>query len=169
MLTNENEDVINDIVALRTFIITLEWVMALMKRFSCPLQFDLVQIEYGSNNELSDTYGALDACHQLVKVTASLKKAFRETDIVARTGTTFWILAPYTYDDEKICDKILNIVQRADHHGLNIVDREISIYPLPISSVELTKLQNKALDLLEHLKLNKQGLASHTFRLPANH
>ena len=68
-LNDENEIIINDIAALRAFIITLEWLLALMKRFSCPLQFDLVQIECGHYNELGDAYGALEACKQLSAVT----------------------------------------------------------------------------------------------------
>ena len=113
-----------------------------------------------------------------------MKAAFRVTDIVARNGTDFWVIAPYTYDEDKIYDKVIGIIGSAKHHGLNMVDREITIYPLPLASVEAKKAlihasvntpfkspveaPLKALEFLEYLKNNKQQFASHVFRVPAS-
>lgn len=166
-IVGEGDAVINDIAAHSAFIITMEWLLALMKRFPQPLQFGLVLIEYGRTNELSETYGALDACKQLSAVTESIKNAFRKTDIVARNATDFWVIAPYTYDEEKIQDKILGIIQEAKHKGLSVVDREISIFTLPLVSTETKKLPVNALEFLAYLKENKNHLANYVFRLSA--
>ncbi|OIQ91139.1 hypothetical protein GALL_269360 [mine drainage metagenome] len=167
MTIEDNEIVINDIVARRAFLIILDWLLLLIQRFSNPLQFDMVHIEYGNNNELADNYGALDACQQLSLVTESLAKAFRKTDIVARDGTDFWVIAPYTSDDEKLHDKILRIFQEEKHHALNMVDREISIFLIPLTGIEINKLPTKSIEFLNYLKVNKHHLASHTFRFSA--
>lgn len=159
--------ILKDLEAKEHFVRTLEWIMAVIHRYASPIQFGLVHISHGSGNEISETYGAQEAVRQLVAVTESLRNAFRKTDLVARDGSDFWVIVPYTPATEKIYDKVVKILQDAQHDGLNIVDRETSIFSLPMDmdqlGVEPSKLT--ALEFLTLLKENKLRYASHHFRL----
>ncbi len=168
MNIENNELILNDIESRRAFLFTLEWLLALMERYSSPLKFGLVHIEFGSNHELGEAVGVHEAFKQLASLTASLTNTFRKTDIIARDVTDFWVIVPYTTDVEKINDKILRIFQTAKHQGLNVVDREISIFELPLTSTKTQNIPTHALEFLEYLKENKQHFASHVFRLSAN-
>lgn len=161
--------ILKDIEAKAHFVHTLEWIMAVIHRYSSPIQFGLVHIAHGNGNEIGEKYGAQEAVRQLVAVTDSLRNAFRKTDLVARDGSDFWVIVPYTPATEKIYDKVVSILQTADHDGLRIVDRETSIFSLPMNLSELTKEPSKltALEFLTHLKENKHTYASHHFRLPS--
>jgi len=150
---------------LRThFLNTLDWLLAVVTRYSENFNFALVKIAYGNKNELGDAYGAQDASKQLVEMTQDLQKSFRKTDIVARNGTDFWVIFPYTRFSENIYEKIVTVMDEAHHEGLNIVDREIAIFPLPFDTSKQGKPTLDALELLEYLKQNQQQLASHVFR-----
>lgn len=159
-----------DIEAKAHFVHTLEWIMAVMHRYASPIQFGLVHIAHGSGNEIGETYGAQEALRQLVAVTDSLKNAFRKTDLVARDGSDFWVIIPYTPATEKIYDKVAKILQDAVHDSLRVVQREVSIFSLPMNLTELGKDTNKltALEFLTHLKENKHNYASHHFCLPSS-
>jgi hypothetical protein len=168
MNTENNKLILNDIESRRVFLFTLEWLLALMGRYSSPLHFGLAYIKLGNNHELGETFGALEAFKQLASLTASLTSTFRKTDLVARDFTDFWVIVPYTTDAEKINNKILGILQEAEHNGLNVVDREISIFELPLTSTEALNIPTNAIEFLEYLKENKQQFASYVFRLSAN-
>jgi hypothetical protein len=168
MNTENNKLILNGIESHRVFLFTLEWLLALMARYSSTLPFDLVYIKLGNNHELGETFGALEALNQLSSFTSSLTSAFRKTDLVTRDFTDFWVIAPYTADSEKINDKILGVIQEATHHCLNVVDLEISIFEFPLTSIEALNIPTSAIEFLEYLKENKQQFASHVFRLSAN-
>ncbi|MDP2142944.1 MAG: diguanylate cyclase [Gallionella sp.] len=159
-----------DIEAKAHFVHTLEWIMAVMHRYSFPIQFDLVHIAHGNGNEIGETYGAQEAFRQLAAVTDSLRNAFRKTDLVARDGSDLWVIVPYTPATEKIYDKVSGILQDAVHEGLHIVEREVSIFSLPMHLTELGKDSSKltALEFLSHLKENRQRYASHRFCQPSS-
>lgn len=160
---------LKDLEAKEHFVRTLEWLMAVIHRYASPIQFGLVHISHGSGNEISEAYGAREAVRQLVAVTESLRNAFRKTDLVARDGSDFWVIVPYTPATEKLYDKVVKILQDAQHDGLNIVDRETTIFSLPMDmdqlGIEPSKLT--ALEFLTILKENKHRYASHHFRLPS--
>lgn len=159
-----------DIEAKAHFVHTLEWIMAVMHRYSYPIQFGLVHIAHGNGNEIGETYGAQEAFRQLVAATDSLRKAFRKTDLVARDGSDLWVIVPYTPATEKIHDKVAKILQDAVHDGLRIVEREISIFSLPMELTELNRDSSKltALEFLTHLKEHKRSYASHHFCQPSS-
>jgi hypothetical protein len=138
-----------------------------MERYSSPLHFGLVHIKLGDNHELAETVGINEAFKQLTALTMSLTATFRKTDLVARDFTDFWVIVPYTKDAERINDKILDIFQEAESHSLNAVDREVSIFELPLTSTKVQNMPTTALEFLGYLKENKQSLATHTFRLSA--
>jgi GGDEF domain-containing protein len=156
-----------DIEAREKFLFTLEWLLALMKRYSCHLQFGLAHIDYENAKILGETYGAQEASQQLDEVSHSLRKAFRETDLVMRDGVDFWILVPYTPADENLVDKIKYIIETASQGGFQIVERDISIFSLPQDAVDLG-VDRSALKFLAYLKKNHIALASHEILLPSS-
>lgn len=152
-----------DIEARNNFLATLEWLMAVTVRYACPVEFGLIHIEYGGNNELGEVYGAQEAVKQLAEVTHHLKKTFRKTDLVARNGSDFWVIVPYAPPTEKLYDKVVEILGDVEHEGLLVVDPEISIFDLTDNMAELDKQfkELNALAFLEHLKENKKSFAKH--------
>lgn len=120
-----------DIEARDNFLFTLEWILAVTKRYPDSLHFGLAHISVGTSQRLGDAYGAQEASRKLVEVSHALRKAFRKTDLVARDGVDYWILAPYT-PSENISDKIMGIIEDASRNGLDIADRNIAIFSLPL-------------------------------------
>lgn len=122
----------SDIEAREKFLFTLEWILAVSKRYQdSPLRFGLVHISVGNSQGLGEAYGAHGASRKLVEVSHALRGAFRKTDLVARDGVDYWVLAPYT-PPENISDKIMDIVREASKNGLDIADRNVAIFSLPL-------------------------------------
>ncbi|MDO9152072.1 MAG: diguanylate cyclase [Methylotenera sp.] len=86
---------------------------------------------YGENHELGDAYGAKEAAEQLVAMTSHLRRLYRNTDLVARIESDFWIIVPYTPAAEKIQDKVRSIIQDAEHDALKAVVQSASIFSFP--------------------------------------
>lgn len=166
---NDNELIKREIEARRVFLFTLEWLLALLNRYSSSIQFDLVHIELGSEHELGETFGVQEAFKQMALLTTSLNKDFRKTDIITRHVTDYWIIIPYDSNREQIKTKIIDIFNNATHQNLNIINREISIFSLPLATSESITNLTSATELLEYLKENRKILASHIFTLAANH
>lgn len=147
------------------FLFTLEWLLAVTKRYSSNVQFGLVHISFSDPRTLGEVYGAQDAAHKLDDILHLLNNAFRKTDLVTRDGVDFWVLVPYTPADEKLADKIREIIAIASTSGLHIVERDISIFSLPFATPELD--QNcSAPEYLAYLKKNHGRLASQEISLP---
>jgi GGDEF domain-containing protein len=155
-----------DIEARNAFLFTLEWLLAVTERYASPIEFGLAHIAYGNRQVLGDTYGAEEAVRQLIEVSRSLRQVFRKTDLVARDGTDLWILTPYTPATERISDKIMEIMEMASHHGLHVVDRDISIFSLPMADAR-QEANADILQFLMHLKENRDIYTRHNIRLPA--
>lgn len=157
----------NDVQAREIFLNTLDWLLPVVARYTENFNFALVKIAFGHGNELGETYGAPEASKQLVAMTADLQKSFRKTDLIARNGTDFWVIFPYTPFSENIYEKIVTVMEDAHHDGLNIVDREIAIFTSPFDLSLAQTPEFSALALLEYLKQHQQKLASHVFRFSA--
>lgn len=155
----------DDIEAREKFLFTLNWLLAVTKRHSPNLQFCLAHINFENPRILGETYGAQKASQKLDEVSHLLRKAFRKTDLVARDGGDYWILVPYTPPEEKLVDKIKYIIEIASQGGLQIVERDISIFPLSQHAVEHCE-DCSALEFLSYLKKNHISLASHEISLP---
>lgn len=149
------------------FINTLDWLSLVVNRYAENFNFALVKIAFGHGNELGEAYGAPEASKQLVAMTADLQKAFRKTDLVARNGSDFWVIFPYTPFSENIYEKIVTVMEDAHHDGLNVVDREIAIFTSPFDLSLTQTPEFSGLALLEYLKQHQQKLASHVFRFNA--
>lgn len=156
-----------DLEARDKFLFTLEWLLEVTKRHSGGLQFGLAHVNYESPKVLGETYGAQKASQKLDKVSHSLRSAFRKTDLVARDGADFWILVPFTPAEEKLLDKIKYIINTASQSGLQIVERDISIFLLPNDAAKLGE-NSTALEFLAYLKKNHIALASNELSLPAS-
>lgn len=154
-----------DIEELDKFLYTLEWLLAVAKRYSGHIQFGLAHIAYKNPSVLGDAYGAREASAKLDEFSHALRKAFRKTDLVARDGMDFWVLVPYTPVNEKLADKLAYIIETASQGGLQIVQRDISIFSL---SQDVAKLYEDfpALGFLKYLKKNHLTLASREISLP---
>lgn len=169
--TNDNNNALikKEIESRRAFLFTLEWLLALLNRYSSSIQFDLVHIELGSDHELGEAFGVQEAFKQLALLTTSLTNDFRKTDIITRNVTDYWIIVPYDSNREQIQTKIVDIFNASKHQDLNIINREISIFSLPLASSETITNLTSAIEFLEYLKANKKELASKKFTLSANY
>lgn len=165
---NNNELIKKEIESRRAFLFTLEWLLALLNRYSSSIQFDLVHIELGSEHELGEAFGVQEAFKQLALLTTSLTNDFRKTDIITRNVTDYWIIVPYDSNREQIQTKIVDIFHASKHKDLNIINREISIFSLPLASSAAITSLTSAIEFLEYLKVNKKELASQRFTLSAN-
>ncbi len=167
--TNDNNLIKKEIQSRRAFLFTLEWLLALLNRYSSSIQFDLVHIELGSDHELGEAFGVQEAFKQLALLTTSLTNDFRKTDLIARHVTDYWIIVPYDSNREQIQNKIVDIFHASKHKDLNIINREISIFELPLAKSEAITNLTSAIEFLEYLKANKKELASKKFTLSANY
>lgn len=154
-----------DIASHEKFLYTLEWLLAVTKRYSGQLQFGLVHINYDNPRILGETYGAKSASQKLDEALHTLRNAFRKADLVARNGTDIWILVPYVPDEEKLADKIKYIIDTASESGLEIVERDLSIFSLPHAAMaDCTECS--ANDFLNYLKQNHTTLAHKELLFP---
>lgn len=135
-----------------------------MVRYPQDFSFALVRIAYGNNNALGEAYGAPDAVSQLSSLTVDLQHAFRSSDLVGRKGTDFWVIFPYTRFGENLHEKLLEVLQDADHDSLNIVQREISVFELPYILHDQPFQPDNGDSLLNFLNQHTT-LASHSFKL----
>ena len=158
-----------DAEARTVFLATLDWLVAVAKRYASPIEFGLVYIAFGNKNELGETYGAQDAVRQLAELTHALQQTFRKTDMVARNGTDYWIIVPFAPATERIHEKVIEILRSAEHNGLLVVERKTCIFTLSRLLTELDKSVTDfgALRLLEHLKENRHSYAQHLLEIPA--
>ena len=156
-----------DIEARDKFLFTLDWLLAVTRRSSGSFRFGLAHIGYENPKLLGETYGAKVASEQLDDVSHSLRKAFRKTDLVARNGSDFWIIVPFSPDVETINDKIRQISEMARLAGLQIVDRDIAFFVLPLNNLPLGE-EYDVLEFLEHLKKNHVSLATREVVIPAS-
>lgn len=155
-----------DFAARDKFFYTLEWLLAVTKRYSGALHFGLAHINYETSKILGETFGAQIAAHKLDEISHSLRKAFRKTDLVARDGADFWILVPFTPAEEKLVDKITYIIETASQSGLQIVERDISVFLLPNGAAKVDE-NCTAQEFLAYLKKNHATLANNELSLPA--
>ena len=156
---------ISDIQLCSRFIDTLDWICQVQIRHADDFHVALVRIAYGDDNSLGEAYGAPEALRQLSSLTHDLQNSFRRSDLVGREGTDFWILFPYTRVTDNIYDKLMDVLQGSAHKNLNIVEREIAIFELPLIYQKAIVKPDHGLSLLQHLKANQTELASHIFRL----
>ncbi|MCE1172366.1 MAG: hypothetical protein LWW84_13765 [Azovibrio sp.] len=155
-----------NIEAWDNFLFLLDWLLAVESRYPGHLQFGLAYVDYESPRVLGEAFGARRAAMKLDEVSHSLRRLFRKSDLVARDGSDVWILVPYTPADESLADKIAYIVEAASQGGLQIIERDIVLFSLPLETGQVPP-GLAARDLLAYLKNNREALALREVVLPA--
>ena len=112
------------------FLHVLDWVLAVQARYATDLRHSLVRIRFHDQRALGDAYGARDALTMLMRLAAQLQHSLRKTDLVARNGTDIWVLIPFV-TPESVLSKVSQIVSIASTNGLDIVDRDLSVFTIP--------------------------------------
>lgn len=148
------------------FLYTLDWLLAVTKRYAPQVQFGLVHVNFSNPGLLGDTYGAQEAARRLDNILDAMKRAFRKTDLLVRDGVDFWILVPFTPASEELAEKTREIIAIATQNNLEIVERDISVFSLPFEVQELNR-DCSATEFLAYLKKNHIRLARHAAVLPA--
>lgn len=144
-----------EINELDRFMVTLEWLMALEERYPNGISFGLAHVCFHGREKLGLTYGARDAAQMLRELSNQLRTVFRKTDLIARDGTDFWILVPYT-KPETVTNKLSTLIEVASENGLDVVDRDVAFFaqPDPVFAAALGK--ETVRDCLAYLKENRQ-------------
>ncbi len=119
----------NDAALWDRLLYILEWTLAIKLRHAEQLDFSMVYIKFDDKGKLGNLYGAMGAAQMLFKLTHELNDAMRKTDVVARSGSNFWVLIPH-HEAESVVSKVAKIVEIAGKNGLDAVDCDISIFPL---------------------------------------
>jgi GGDEF domain-containing protein len=123
-----------DTIAREKFLNVLEWVLAVQARYDSSLRQSLVCISFHDQKALGDAYGAKDALRMVIGLAAHLRQSLRKTDLVARNGTDIWVLIPFV-TPESVLAKVAQIVEIAAADGLDLVDRDLSIYSIPDAGI----------------------------------
>lgn len=119
----------NDIQGREHFLFTLNWLLAVQRRHGASLSYSLANVCFQRRDLLGSVYGAAHAHRMLLDVSAALHKAFRRTDLVMRDHTDFWILLPLS-SQESVFKRVREIVEIVSSIGLNIVERDITLFEL---------------------------------------
>jgi hypothetical protein len=143
--------VLDDLTAHARFLVVLEWILALEKRHADALQPGLVHIRYDPQHIRDLTFGAGDAAHKLGEVADCLTLAFRGSDLIAREGMGFWILAPFTQIDP-VVEKVRQVISSAPKKGLAIANSDVRIYLLRDHLGGAASQFKAAQDFLDYLK-----------------
>jgi hypothetical protein len=144
------------------FLNILAWSLALQKRYDDLLHVGLIQIEYNASEVMDSCFGAMDAVNKLREITVCLQQCFRDTDAIARFGTTFWVLVPMT-QDEPVTAKVQTVIQTAKSGGLDIEHTHVHVHKLVDHSPWLKQMgcdSNQFLAYLEALEPESAHLPS---------
>lgn len=144
-----------DIETRDKFLYTLNWLAALLQRHPGCLRFGLIHIEFETPHRLGETFGAKIATNLLASFADSLRQAFRSTDLVARDGSSVWVLTPLTEPDN-VTSKVADILVISSADGLDLVERNIRVFSLP-EQLDVMQIQGSAGNLFEHIKASGQG------------
>lgn len=144
----------NDTASWEKFLSVLEWVLAVKLRHPENLDFSLAYISFSDKAALGNRYGAMQAAKMLFELTHELREALRKTDIVARDGTDFWVLLPHI-EAESVVPKVTKIVEIAAENGLDIVDRDISIFVIKDNNILKQDGLDSPLRFLDYVKSNR--------------
>ena len=144
----------NDAAAWERLLHVLEWILSVKVRHPECLDFSVAYISFGDKATLGNKYGAMQAVLMLVELTNDLSNAMRKTDIVARNGTDFWVLIPHV-GAEAVVPKVARIVEIAGENGLDVVDRDISIFALTDNEILKQNGLDSPLRFLDYVKHNR--------------
>ena len=121
--------ILDDLNAREKFLFVLGWEMALGARHLDTKQPALVYIHYDPAEIRELTLDASDTALKLGEIMDCLRQAFRTTDLIARDGTSFWILAPYAHSDS-VMGKVNQVIRTAPNNGLAIAHSNVRVFLL---------------------------------------
>ena len=140
--------------AFERFTITMEFLMELHVRHPQAIDYSLIHVCFHDRQRLGVVYGAKEAAKMLVDLAKKLRQSFRKTDLVARDGVDFWILAPCT-TPENVSEKVTTLIEMASDLGLDVVERDVAVFSMPDRGILEGKSFDRAADFLAHLKSNR--------------
>lgn len=144
-----------DAAAWERFLHVLDWVLAVQIRYATNLRHSLVCISFHDPKVLGDAYGARDALQMVIELAAKLRESLRKADLVARNGTDVWVLIPFV-TPKSVMARVGQIVEIAAANGLNIVDRDLSVYAIPDTDALATLSFDSAEEFLEVVASDKR-------------
>lgn len=129
----------------------LGWSIGLQKRYNDLLHVGLIEIEYNAGEVMHSTFGAGDAVLRLREVALCLQQCFRDTDAIARYGTTFWVLVPMT-QMEPVSSKVQGVLSTAKANGLDIAQTQVRVHMLADHQHWLQSAGNDSQPFLSYLQ-----------------
>lgn len=136
------------------FLSILDWLLAMHVRHPAQMQFGILHVCFHEQQRLGMAYGAPAAHHMLNELATHLRQEFRRTDLVARDGTDFWVLVPYT-EPATVQSKVVSLVEAASRNGLSIVDRDVAFFTLHEDWCDDANKRYSAKDFLAYIKANR--------------
>ncbi len=137
-----------DAAAWERFLTVLDWVLAVQSRYATNLRHSLICVSFHEQKRLGDTYGAKGALRMVIGLAAKLRESLRKADLVARNGTDIWVLVPFV-TPKSVLARVAQIVEIAAANGLDIVDRDISVYAIPDTDALATLSFDSAEEFLD--------------------
>ncbi len=132
----------------------LEWLLDVKLRHAENMDFSLAYISFGDKAVLGNRYGAMIAVQMLVELSHDLTRAMRKSDLVARNGTDFWVLMPHIGADQ-VLPKVSKIVEIAAENGLDVVERDISIFAFQDNEILKQHSLYSPMRFLDYVKNNR--------------
>lgn len=99
-------------------------------------RFCLFRIDFQDPLVLGSTFGAADAMCRLNEFGAMLAATVRNTDLVARKLSEFWVLAP-ACDPPMLACRICELNSKIEEIGLDVVRCSVGAYVFPIRDFEV--------------------------------
>ena len=144
----------DDTATWEKFLFALEWVLAMQARYATSVRHSLVCIRFHNQKALGDTYGAKMALQMVADLAKQLRQAMRKTDLIARDGTRIWVLIPFV-TPESVLSKVSQMVEIAAENGLDIVDRDLSVFSIPDADILDELAFTNAQDFLDAIASKK--------------
>ena len=117
-------------VSIDQLIVVLEWLRN-QRPDSAYSHFGLFRIAFDNPQMLGSTFGAADAMRRLNQFGTLLASTVRNTDLVARDLSVFWILTPEC-DSEIVSGRLREIVIKVEEIGLDVVQCSVGAHVFPL-------------------------------------
>lgn len=112
----------------------LAWLMN--QRSESPYsRFSLFRVQFEDPLALGSAFGAADAMCRLKEFGAILAATVRDTDLVARKLSEFWVLAAEC-DPHRLACRLCDLAVKIEEIGLDVVRCSIGAYVFPFAGLE---------------------------------
>jgi len=117
-------------VSFDQLIVVLDWLRN-QRPDSAFSHFGLFRIAFENPQILGSTFGASEAMRRLNQFGTKLSSTVRNTDLVARDLSVFWILTPEC-DAEIVSGRLREIVIKVEEIGLDVVQCSVGAHVFPL-------------------------------------